>query len=327
MRRRDIITLLGSAAASWPLAVRAQQPAMPVIGYLGATSRQSALHTIDGFRRGLAETGYAEGRNVAIEYRWAEGEYDRFPSLATELVERQVAVMLVGPPAGAVLAAKAATRTIPIVFVTGDDPIKVGLVTSLNRPGGNVTGASFFNFALESKRLEMLHKLLPTAAPVAVLINPNFSEIKRQEEEIESAARALGMEIIVLEAGSEREINTAFRALVERQANALLVGSDPFLFSRRSQLVALASYHALPTVYNDRVYVELGGLMSYGASPRDAYRQGGVYVGQILKGAKPSEMPVLQPTKFEMVINLKTAKALALTVPPTLLALADEVIE
>jgi len=243
------------------------------------------------------------------------------------LVGRQVAVLVAGSIAGAVLAARAATTTIPIVFVSGADPIKAGFVQSLNRPVGNVTGASFFTFALESKRLEMLHKLLPTAAPVAVLVNPNFSEIRQQREDMESAARALGMDLIILEAGTERDINAAFRALVERRANALLVASDPFLFSRRNQLIALASYHALPTVYNDRVYVEAGDLMSYGTSPREAYRQAGVYVGQILKGAKPGDLPVLQPTRFELVINLKTAVALGLDVPSTLLALADEVIE
>jgi putative ABC transport system substrate-binding protein len=246
---------------------------------------------IDGFQRGLAETGFAEGRNVIIEYRFAEGQYDRLPSLATELVERQVAVLFAGSTTGAVLAAKAATTTIPIVFASGDDPMKAGLVASLNRPGGNVTGASFFTFALES------------------------------------AARAVGMQISILEAGSEHDINAAFRTLVERRANALLVASDPFLFSRRSQLVVLASYHALPTVYNDRIYVEAGGLISYGSSAGDAYRQAGVYVGQILKGTKPGDLPVLQPTKFELVINLKTAKALGLTVPSSLLATADEVIE
>jgi putative ABC transport system substrate-binding protein len=325
LKRREFTSLLGGAAAAWPLVARAQQPAVPVIGYLGSGFRQP--HLIDGFQRGLAETGFAEGRNVVIEYRFDEGQYDRLPSLATELVGRQVAVLFAGSTTGAVLAAKAATTTIPIVFASGDDPIKAGLVASLNRPGGNVTGASFFTFALESKRLEMLHKLLPTAALVAVLVNPNFSEIRKQLEDIESAARAVGMQISILEAGTERDINAAFRTLVERRANALLVASDPFLFSRRSQLVALASYHALPTVYNDRVYVEAGGLISYGSSPRDAYRQAGVYVGQILKGTKPGDLPVLQPTKFELVINLKTVKALGLDVPSTLLALADEVIE
>jgi putative ABC transport system substrate-binding protein len=326
LKRREFLPLLGGAAA-WPVVVRAQQAAMPVIGWLSAGSPGSAPHLVDGFYRGLAENGYAEGRNVVTENRWAEGQYDRLPALAADLVRRQVAVIFAGSIAGAVFAAKAATKTIPIVFVSGDDPIKVGLVTSLNRPGGNVTGTTFFNFALESKRLEMLHKLVPAAALVAVLVNPNFSEIKKQLEDIESAARAVGMPITILEGGSEREINAAFKALVEQRANALLVASDPFLFSRRNQLMALASYHALPTVYSDRVYVEAGGLMSYGTSPRDAYRQAGVYVGQILKGAKPADLPVLQPTKFELVINLKTAKALGLDVPPTLLALADEVIE
>jgi putative ABC transport system substrate-binding protein len=236
-------------------------------------------------------------------------------------------VLFAGSIAGAILAAKAATTTIPIVFASGDDPIKAGLVASLNRPGGNVTGASYFASTLESKRLEMLHELMPAAALVAVLVNPRYSEIERQLEDIETATRALGMQITILQAGSEPEINAAFRALVERRATALLVASDGFLFSRRSQLLALASYHALPAVYNDRGYVESGGLMSYGSSPRNAFRQAGVYVGQILKGAKPGDLPVPLPTKFELVINLKTAKALGLTIPPGILAIADEVIE
>ena len=327
MRRREFIALVGGAAAIWPLAARAQQPTMPVVGWLGSGLRQPTAHNVDAFHRGLAENGYVEGRNVAIEYRWAEGEYDRLPSLAVELVARHVTVLFAGSIAGAILAAKAATTTIPIVFASGDDPIKAGLVASLNRPGGNVTGASYFASALESKRLEMLHNLMPAAALVAVLVNPSYSEIERQLEDIETAARALGMQITILQAGSEPEINAAFRALVERRATALLVASDGFLFSRRSQLLALASYHALPAVYNDRVYVESGGLMSYGSSPRNAYRQAGVYVGQILKGAKPGDLPVPLPTKFELVINLKTAKALGLTIPPGILAIADEVIE
>jgi putative tryptophan/tyrosine transport system substrate-binding protein len=327
MRRRDFITLVGGAAVTWPLATRAQQPTMPVVGWLGSGLRQPTAHNVDAFHRGLAENGYVEGRNVAIEYRWAEGEYDRLPSLAVELVARHVTVLFAGSIAGAILAAKAATTTIPIVFASGDDPIKAGLVASVNRPGGNVTGASYFASALESKRLEMLHKLMPAAALVAVLVNPSYSEIERQLEDIETAARALGMQITILQAGSEPEINAAFRALVERRATALLVASDGFLFSRRSQLLALASYHALPAVYNDRVYVESGGLMSYGSSPRNAYRQAGVYVGQILKGAKPGDLPVPLPTKFELVINLRAARTLGLDVPPTLLATADEVIE
>ena len=327
MNRREFITLFGGTAVAWPLAARAQQPTMPVVGWLGSGLRQPTAHNVDAFHRGLAENGYVEGRNVAIEYRWAEGEYDRLPSLAVELVARHVTVLFAGSIAGAILAAKAATTTIPIVFASGDDPIKAGLVASLNRPGGNVTGASYFASTLESKRLEMLHELMPAAALVAVLVNPRYSEIERQLEDIETATRALGMQITILQAGSEPEINAAFRALVERRAAALLVASDGFLFSRRSQLLALASYHALPAVYNDRGYVESGGLMSYGSSPRNAYRQAGVYVGQILKGAKPGDLPVPLPTKFELVINLRAARTLGLDVPPTLLATADEVID
>jgi putative tryptophan/tyrosine transport system substrate-binding protein len=324
LKRRDFVTLLGGAVA-WPLAARSQQVPMPVIGYLGASSPQS--HLIDAFQRGLTEVGYAEGRNVAIEYRWAEGQYDRLPSMAIELVRRQVSVLFAGSIAGAVLAAKSATVTIPIVFVTGDDPIKAGLVANLNRPGGNVTGTSYFTFGLESKRLELLHKLLPTASHVAVLVNPNFSEIKAQLDDVESAARVIGLQTTILNGGTERDINAAFATLVQQRANALLVASDPFLFSRRNQIVVLADYHAVPAVYNDRVYVETGGLVSYGTRPKDAFRQAGVYVGQILQGAKPGDLPVMLPTKFELVINLKTAKALGLPIPDTLLALADEVIE
>jgi len=325
MRRREFIAGLGGAAAAWPAVARAQQPVLPVIGWLSAST--SERHLVDAFHRGLAEIGYAEGRNIRIEYRNAEGEYDRLASLAADLASRQVAVIIASSTTGTILAAKAATTIIPIVFVSGDDPVKVGLVDTLNRQGGNVTGASFLAFALESKRLEMLHKLLPGAAVVAVLVNPNFSEIKNQLNDVETAARPLGLRLITLNAGTERDINAAFRAVVQQRANALLVASDPFLFSRRNQLVALASYLAVPVVYNDRVYVEAGGLMSYGASPKEAFRQGGTYVGQILKGAKPGDLPVLQPTKFELVINLKTAKTLGVEVPDTLLALADEVIE
>jgi putative ABC transport system substrate-binding protein len=327
LRRRDFIKAIGGTAVAWPLAARAQQPAMPVIGFIHGGSPAPVAHNMVGFHQGLNEIGYVEGRNVTIEYRWAEGEYDRLPSLATGLVDRQVAVIFAGMPTNAVLAAKTATTTIPIVFASGDDPVKVGLVTNLKRPGGNVTGVSYFSYALEAKRLEMLHKLLPTTALVAVLVNPNFTDIESQLNDIQSAARALGQQITILKAGTEREVNAAFAKLAQQRANALFVASDTFLFSRRNQIVVLAAYHAVPAVYNDRVYVEAGGLMSYGSSARNAYRQAGRYVGQILKGAKPAELPVMQPTKFELVINIRTAKALAIDVPPTLLALADEVIE
>jgi putative ABC transport system substrate-binding protein len=325
--RREFVTFLGGASA-WPLAARAQQPSMPVVGLLNPTSPDTHEDALRAFRRGLKDTGYAEGENVAILYRWAENQIDRLPELAAELARRQVAVIAATGNANAVFAAKGATTTIPVVFLAGDDPVKLGLVTSLARPGGNVTGINIFSAELTAKRLELLRRLVPAATRVAVLVNPtNAANTEPTLRDVQSAARAMGLQIKVLEASTSSEINAAFATFVRERPDALFVGSDIFFLSRRLQLAHLATRHAIPATYSARPYAEAGGLMSYGTNLTDAWRQLGVYTGRILKGAKPSDLPVEQLSKFELVINAETARMLELAVPPTLLSTADEVIE
>ena len=325
MRRREFITLLGGSAAAWPLSARAQQPAkLPTVGFLGAGT--PSTYSQWAFRQGLDEAGYVEGRNVTIEYRWAEGQYDRLPAMATELVQRQVAA-IVTFPIPAAIAAKAATATIPIVFNVAGDPVKLGLVASLARPGSNATGVNSFLAELGAKQLGLLHELLPKAARIGLLVNPSNANVEGVTKDVMAAAATLGVQIDVVQASDSREIEAAFATLVRNKANALLIGSDVFFSSRRVQLATLTTRHAIPAVQNVREFAEVGGLMSYGTSLTEAFRQLGVYTGRILKGAKPADLPVVQSTKFEFVINLPTARALGIEIPPTLLARADEVIE
>jgi putative ABC transport system substrate-binding protein len=324
MRRRDFITLLGGTAA-WPLVARAQQP-MPVIGFLNGGSRDAFVPMVTAFRRGLSEQGYDDGRNVAIEYRWAEGQFDRLPAMAADLAGRNATVIAAfGPPAA--LAAKAATSTIPIVFVTGFDPVKAGLVASLNRPGGNITGVHLFLIGLEGKRLGLLRELVPQAALMGLLVNPRSPDSEGQSKGLHDAARAIGQQIVVVEAGSDGELDAAFATLAQHQVGALVVAADQFFTVRREQIIALTGRYAMPATYELREYAVAGGLMSYGTSLPEGYHQNGVYVGRILKGAKPADLPIIQSTKFEFVINLKTAKSLGVTISDNLLSLADEVIE
>jgi putative ABC transport system substrate-binding protein len=325
MRRREFIAGLGGAAISWPMSARAQQPTMPVIGFLSSASSESYAHLVRAFRQGLSEIGFVEGRNVTIEYRWAEDHYDRLPAMAADLVQRGVNVITANGPAAR--PAKAATATIPVTFFVGFDPVGGGLVASMNRPGGNVTGVSALTVELVPKRLELLHELLPTAKTLAVLINPTNPNAATQSAELESAAHALGLQLHVLNASSASDIDAAFARVTDKRLGGVIVGADASFNNRSEQIAALCVRHAVPTIFQFREFAVAGGLMSYGGSITDAYRQVGVYTGRILKGEKPADLPVQQAAKVELFVNLKTAKALRLTVPQTLLARADEVIE
>jgi putative tryptophan/tyrosine transport system substrate-binding protein len=327
MRRREFITVLGGAAA-WPLAARAQQPAMPVVGIINAGSPETSVSRVTAFRQGLGELGYVEGQNVTIDYRWAEGRYDRYPEMVADLIRRKVSVIATGASGPAAFAAKAATSSIPIVFGVGEDPVRLALVASLARPGGNVTGVNFFTAEVAAKRLGLLRELAPRTTRVAVLVNPaNAASAESTARDVRAAAPALGLQVQMLNAATVREIDTAYASLVRERADALVVAGDGFFNSRRVQLAMLAVRHAIPATYSVRDYPEAGGLISYGTSFADTFRQIGIYCGRILKGAKPADLPVLQSTKFELVVNMQAARMLSIEVPPTLLARADEVIE
>jgi len=327
MQRREFITLVGGAAAAWPLAAHAQQPAMPLIGFLNPASPQSYARPLSAFLKGLGETGYVDGHNVAIEYRWAEGRNDRLPAMVADLVHRQVAV-IAATSTSAALAAKAANTTIPIVFEMGDDPVRLGLVASLNQPGGNVTGVTQTNVEVAPKRLQLLHEVIPTARVMVLLVNPADPALAEMTtKEVQAAARTLGLELHVLNASTERDFDAVFAKLIQLRAGGLVIGGGPFLISRNEQLAALAARHAVPTIFQYREFAVAGGLLSYGSDITDSYRLAGVYTGRILKGDKPADLPVQQATKVEMIINLKTAKALGINVPNTLIGRADEVIE
>ena len=328
MRRRAFIWLVGGAAVAWPLAARAQQPGMPVIGFLSARSPGESGSAVRAFRQGLGEAGYFEDKNATIEYRWAEGSYERLPELAAELVRRQVAVIAATGGDPSPLAAKAATATIPIVFTMGGDPVEAGLVTTLSRPGGNLTGTTLMGVELgPPKRLELVRQLVPNAVTIAMLVNPNFPLAAAEVRDVQAGARSLGLETDVLNASTESDIDKAFANIAQRRPNALIVGTDPFFLAQRDQLARLAAHHAVPAMYHLREFVEAGGLVSYGPSIVAAYVKAGVYTGQILNGAKPADLPVWQPTSFLLSVNAKTAKALGLQIPAQILALADEVIE
>jgi putative ABC transport system substrate-binding protein len=326
MKRRDFITLLGGAAATWPPGARAQQAGMPVIGFLNGASPEPYAPMVAAFRQGLKETGYVDGQNATIEYRWAEAQYDRVPAIAAELARHKVAVIVANTPGVQVV--KAAVTTIPIVFTTGADPIQIGLVASLARPGGNITGVTTLNVEIAPKRLELAHELVPTTTVIAVLVNPTNPNTATELRDLQAAARALGLQLDILHASTERDLDTVFATLPQRRAGVLVVsGSDPFLISRSEQLAALTVRHAVPTIFQFREFAAAGGLMSYGGSVTDSYRQAGIYSGRILKGEKPADLPVVQSTKVELIVNLKTAKAIGVTLPSSLLARADEVIE
>jgi putative tryptophan/tyrosine transport system substrate-binding protein len=327
MRRREFIALVGGAAAAWPLTASAQQAAVPVIGFLSARSPDDAAHLAEAFRRGLSEAGYVDGQTATIEYRWALGQHGRLPALAVELARKPVTVLVSVGGESAALAATAATSTIPIAFIIGGDPVKLGLAASYNRPGGNATGISILTSALEPKRLGLLHELVPQAATIGVLLNPNFPSFEDQLRDVQQAARAIAVEIQVLRASADREIDAVFEAVAQHRIAALAVAADPFFDTRRDKLVALAVRHAVPTMYHFREFAAAGGLVSYGANIPGVHHQLGVYTGRILKGEKPADLPIIQPTKFDLVINLRTARVLGLDVPPMLLARADEVIE
>jgi len=328
MKRRQFITLLGGAAAAWPLAARAQQPAMPVVGIINAGAPETSVSRVTAFRQGLGELGYLDGQNVTIEYRWAEGRYDRYPELVADLIRRKVSVIATGASGPAAFAAKAATSSIPIVFGVGEDPVRLGLVASLARPGGNVTGVNFFTAEVAAKRLGLLRELAPRTTRVAVLVNPtNAASAESTARDVRAAAPALGLQVQMLNAATVREIDNAYASLVHERADALVVAGDGFFNSRRVQLAMLAVRHAIPATYSVRDYPEAGGLISYGTSFADTFRQIGIYCGRILKGATPADLPVLQSTKFELVVNMQAARMLGIDVPPMLLARADEVIE
>jgi putative ABC transport system substrate-binding protein len=327
MRRREFITILAGVAGIWTLDARAQQSDIPVIGFLSSASPKAYAGRVAGFRKGLNESGYIDGQNVTIEFRWAQGQYDRLPMFAADLVQQKVAVIVSSGGDVAALSAKAATSSIPIVTVSGSDPVKAGLVASFNRPGGNVTGASFVATELETKRLEILRDVAPTAAVIGVLINPSNPAAESRSKDLQMAARTLERNIHIVSASSESDLETAFATLIQQRADALLISTDSFFTSQRDRLVGLAARHALPTIYPWREFVEAGGLVSYGPIIDEVYRQVGIYTGRILKGERPADLPFLRPTKFELVVNLKTAAALGLTIPPLTLARADELIE